>query len=397
MLLSAFSQLQAQVIVVDEIHQEKKIEPAKNNQDDNKLGAGGKSMKDVVKKVKSISNKEKGTIFFEHTTFNFGKIKEVDGTVYHVFNFKNIGKGELKVLNVKAACGCTTPKWSNTPMKTDETGYIRIGFSPLEQSGRVEKSLEVTTNGTPERVYISFTADVEPKDAEWKAKTPQVQGNMRVQGNSIRFTTKDSHTDSFVFSLYNQGKSAMEIHHMELPSYFTYKVVKPVIPAGEGTNIIFRFNPYNAQYGPNERMIKIITTDDVAPVKEVMTWINLEQDFSKVKFKGGPPKVVFKDTIKDFGELFLDELVEYDFEVSNAGKSDLIIRRAYGTCGCTVTHVQDSILKKGAKTKIHVVFNTKNIEQQTEKTIQVITNDPSNPVAVLRLRAFLLDPGRSGK
>ena len=49
-------------------------------------------------------------ITFDKTTHDFGKINEADGRVTTVFTFKNEGIAPLVLSNVRASCGCTTPK-----------------------------------------------------------------------------------------------------------------------------------------------------------------------------------------------------------------------------------------------------------------------------------------------
>ena len=49
-------------------------------------------------------------ITFSKTTHDFGKINEADGRVTTIFEFTNEGMVPLVLTNVKASCGCTTPK-----------------------------------------------------------------------------------------------------------------------------------------------------------------------------------------------------------------------------------------------------------------------------------------------
>ena len=49
-------------------------------------------------------------ITFSKTEHDFGKINEADGRVSTVFEFKNDGMAPLVLSNVRASCGCTTPR-----------------------------------------------------------------------------------------------------------------------------------------------------------------------------------------------------------------------------------------------------------------------------------------------
>ena len=56
-------------------------------------------------------------ITFSKTTHDFGKINEADGRVTTIFEFTNEGMVPLVLTNVKASCGCTTPKWTHEPIE----------------------------------------------------------------------------------------------------------------------------------------------------------------------------------------------------------------------------------------------------------------------------------------
>ena len=65
---------------------------------------------------------------FETETFDFGKIPQ-GKPVTHEFKFKNIGDQPLIISNVESTCGCTVPKYTNTPVKKGESGTISVTFN----------------------------------------------------------------------------------------------------------------------------------------------------------------------------------------------------------------------------------------------------------------------------
>jgi hypothetical protein len=91
------------------------------------------------------------------STFDFGKIKQ-GIPVYHDFTIKNIGKGELKLDNVVAGCGCTTPTWAPGPYKAGESAVIKVGFN-AGAVGPFTKAVTVTYNGGLTKT-ISFNGEV---------------------------------------------------------------------------------------------------------------------------------------------------------------------------------------------------------------------------------------------
>jgi hypothetical protein len=92
-------------------------------------------------------------IEFTETTYDFGTIKEENGAVTHVFEFKNTGDEKLVIISAIASCGCTTPKYPTEPIAPGATGKIKVTYNPSGESVdlRVVKSMVLKRN-----LYISL-------------------------------------------------------------------------------------------------------------------------------------------------------------------------------------------------------------------------------------------------
>jgi hypothetical protein len=343
--------------------------------------------------------KEKGTIFFDKTHLNLDILEEHGGIKYVLFSFANIGKGELRVLEVKSSCGCTTPEWSKAPLKQNETGFIKVGYSPEGQAGHFSRSLTVTTDGDPEVVYLIISGEVRGSTSEWHQKTPVKQGNTRTSSNVITFDkVTDGKRDSVLFYFFNSADKEIDIIRITAPPHLLVQPMRKYLPAHTGTNVWITFLPNaGAQYGPNDDELLFATTDDTLPMKRYMVKAHMVEDFSALpeKERKKPPVIKVAQSVKDFGEVYLSEVVKHDFEIENKGKSDLVIRRAYASCGCTVASIPSSPVKKGGKAKISVTLNTKSYSGLMDKDIHVISNDPKNPEIILKVRANVIDPSRT--
>jgi hypothetical protein len=87
-------------------------------------------------------------ITFNETTHDFGKINEADGRVTTIFQFKNDGMIPLVLSNVRASCGCNTPKWTHDPIAPGATGEITVTYNPSGRPGRFQKTITITSNAT---------------------------------------------------------------------------------------------------------------------------------------------------------------------------------------------------------------------------------------------------------
>lgn len=85
------------------------------------------------------------SVIFNEKDFNFTNAKDGD-IITHRFSFENTGNRDLILTNVKPSCGCTTPTWSDTPVKPGEKGFIDIKFDTAGKVGIQVKTITVTGN-----------------------------------------------------------------------------------------------------------------------------------------------------------------------------------------------------------------------------------------------------------
>ena len=112
---------------------------------------------------KNISNEkiiEKSKISFEEQVYDFGKIY-VGESVKHAFKFKNLGKGELIINNVKSSCGCTAALVSKNILHKEEEGEIEVKFNSGHYVGKVTKSVVVNSNDPENTKYkLTITGEI---------------------------------------------------------------------------------------------------------------------------------------------------------------------------------------------------------------------------------------------
>lgn len=103
--------------------------------------------------------------------FDFGTIPQ-GKPVYHVFKIANAGAAPLKLDNVQASCGCTTPEWSKEPIAPGATDDIKVGYNAAAE-GPFEKIITVTYNG-------SVTKQIKIKGNVWKAPAGSAPSNASI-------------------------------------------------------------------------------------------------------------------------------------------------------------------------------------------------------------------------
>lgn len=107
----------------------------------------------------------------KETSFDFGKIPQ-GKPVYHIFEIVNSGKTPLKLDDVHATCGCTTPEWSRDPIGPGASAQIKVGYNAAAEGG-FEKPITITYNGSQTKtIFIRGTV--------WKAPDGSAPANAAV-------------------------------------------------------------------------------------------------------------------------------------------------------------------------------------------------------------------------
>ncbi len=106
------------------------------------------------------------------------------------------------------------------------------------------------------------------------------------------------------------------------------------------------------------------------------------KDTTQIEFVD-PVRFVF-DTINQ------GDKVEHDFRIKNTGKNNMVIARAFGSCGCTVPEYPKDPIKPGETATIHVTFNSAGKPAgPIEKNVTIVCNT-SKRNEMLYLNGFIV-------
>ena len=113
-------------------------------------------------------------LYLKETEHNFGKIPQGKPVTY-VFEVKNNSKAAMKIDNVQASCGCTTPEWDREKqIEPGEASKITVGYNAAAE-GPFTKLVTVTYNGTQ-------TKQITIKGEVWKTPAASAPANDAVNG-----------------------------------------------------------------------------------------------------------------------------------------------------------------------------------------------------------------------
>lgn len=111
-------------------------------------------------------------IQLKESEYDFGKIPQ-GKPVFHFFDVTNTTPAPLKLDNVQASCGCTTPEWSKEAIPGNGQSQIKIGYNAAVE-GHFEKFITITYNEKQ-------TKQIKIKGEVWKAPSGAAPSNESVQ------------------------------------------------------------------------------------------------------------------------------------------------------------------------------------------------------------------------
>ncbi len=120
----------------------------------------------------------KEVLKFKETEHDFSSIPQGKPVYYH-FELVNTGDKPMKIDEVHATCGCTTPEFSREPIAPGATAKIKVGYNSAAE-GYFEKYITVTYDG-------SQTKQLKIKGTVWKAPEGSAPANA-----SINFLKKQT-------------------------------------------------------------------------------------------------------------------------------------------------------------------------------------------------------------
>jgi hypothetical protein len=95
------------------------------------------------------------TLKLKQHDFDFGKIPQ-GKPVFHEFQVINAGKDSVRISNVQASCGCTTPEWDHSPIAPGKQSVIKVGYNAATE-GAFSKTVTIDANGQQKIIVISGT------------------------------------------------------------------------------------------------------------------------------------------------------------------------------------------------------------------------------------------------
>lgn len=335
---------------------------------------------------------QQAVITFEKTEHDFGKINEADGRVTTVFEFKNEGMEPLILSNVRASCGCTTPKWTKEPIEPGQNGQITVTYNPNGRPGRFQKTITVTSNATEATKRLFIKGEVIPKPAKPVNQYTVKMGDLSLKANSIAFGTikkGEKAQKEIEYANLTDKELTVELATNNDDNYLYTEMSLSPIKKGETGKLIAIFDAAVCKtYGPVEAAIypvingKKVLTDEY----KITITADVQENFDNltIQQRQNAPICEVEKNI-NLGTVAPGKKIAKNINIKNAGASTMAVRRAY-TSATELTLAAPKSIKNGKTGSIKVTVNTQGLAVGAyEREMTVITNDPVNPRKTIRI------------
>jgi hypothetical protein len=335
----------------------------------------------------------KPIISFTQKEFDFGTFPELAGLVVHDFQFTNTGKVPLILNDVKASCGCTTPEWTKEPVLPGKSGNIRVTFNPKNRPGSFSKTIQVNSNADLPVVTLVIKGVVIPAEKIEDVYRFSI-GSVRIQTIYAAFgEIYKGSTGKFSIKVMNTSHdTTVQLSFKQLPSYISVKMVPASLgPQQEGRIDMEYASSLQNSWDYVVDRVDLLLNGKTASNNRISITANIKENFDAFTAEemAAAPVVQFDATNFDFGTAGPDKVIEHVFILTNAGKSNLYIRKVGASCGCTAVQPAKTTIAPGESTQIKTVFNPAGREGNQKKAITVITNDPKRSKTILWLNGIV--------
>jgi hypothetical protein len=125
----------------------------------------------LVQAQTTVTTPAADPLVLKQAEHDFGKIPQ-GKPVYHTFEIVNTGTTPLKLDEVHASCGCTTPEWNRELIAPGATAVIKVGYNAAAE-GPFDKPITITYNNNQ-------TKQIKIKGQVWKAPEGAAPANAAV-------------------------------------------------------------------------------------------------------------------------------------------------------------------------------------------------------------------------
>ena len=311
---------------------------------------------------------------FDANEWDFGTINEVDGSVSHVFHLLNYSKKDVRIAHANPSCNCISATYDTKAIAPGKVGDVEVRFSPAGAVGKTYRNVEMFDSEGNSLGFLTTCADVVPSDRSIQDRyyytlTDGLYANKTTLPFGYVYHGKMAQK---VVYIANASKSTLKIK-LKTNNSSTMRAVCPeeLTPDKESAITITYTMPDDASlYKTFRDTIYIYVNGQLARTPITTSAICL----TKLDENGQVPDMQTYPSEGALSEGWFSSTLSGKVEISNKGKSDLIIYAVETPEGVSTDVKAGTTLKPGSSLDFEVESTS-----LKEFRVSIFTNDPKRP------------------
>ena len=317
-------------------------------------------------------------LVFDSSTFDFGKVDEAGGTLFHTFTFINGASFPVRISQVSASCNCVSVSYPQSTLKGGETGVVSVAFNPVGLAGKVSRQVEIFLGDGQPGTTLEISTEIIPSEYDiTEAYKVALPDGLRLESLNCKFGyIPVGHSSEQKIDIVNTSDKPLSIgaEPVNPASHLTVACPASLRP-GEAGALILRHNFSKSAYGSYSDDVRILVNG--SPCNRMVNVSSVAVDDFKSPTSSAPSMQIYPSQLKLKKIPVIGKYVTY-FEIANNGKSDLVVRKVVVPEGVEAELTDGTSIAPGRKKKVIVKGDKPSF------SVEVIVNDPVRPYKELR-------------
>jgi hypothetical protein len=215
-------------------------------------------------------------------------------------------------------------------------------------------------------------------------------GNIGFAVDSLEHVVGDAYrgkTQQYQLGMFNFGNEPIGFKPGQISKFVNMSYEPQLLSPGQEGLAVIDFEVINEMpLGLNQVEVAVESNDKENPYKFLYLIVNIIEDSSLMEDQliiDTVPRLVFNQYNYDFGHLNRAKSVVHTFVFTNRGSQDLVIDEITTSAECSIVPPEETVIPPGSTGSLIVKVRTLGAFGVQHGTVNVMSNDPVNPVITL--------------
>ena len=362
-----------------------------------------------------------GRVELDRTVYDFGDIQTSQGPVSCSYAVRNISGGPVTILNVISSCGCTDVQWTRETIPAGGIGTISATFKNEDGPFPFDKSLTAYISDLKQPIVLHLRGVAHDKAVPLGELYPIHYGPLGLRSAELKAgNVLQGQSKSGEVKVANLGKKPLTLAFKDVDAGLRLSVSPATIPAGQTATLTYTVTTDRTHWGKSwyyatpvvdgktykaieavqtekrpERGTEALVADPNPEIgagrERIGAWVVIKEDFSALsrEQKAAAANPMFESSTFTFGAVKPGAKVEASFELTNLGKSELVIYKA-DSDSRRVSVTQAPAVKAGGKATVRATLDTRGMASgEALFIVTLTTNSPLRPLVNLYITGFI--------